>query len=49
MKVINRFIHNVDWAYFITVSTTLVSYIVIIPLMKRFLPCVTAQKDVFKV
>lgn len=49
MKVINRFIHNVDWAYFVTVSTTLVSYIVIVPLMKRFLPYVTAQKDVLRV
>ena len=47
--IINRFIHNADWAYFITVCITLASYIVIIPLMKRFLPYVTAQKDVLRV
>lgn len=46
--IINKFIHDVDWAYFITVCITLASYRVIIPLMKRILPYVTAQKDVFK-
>ena len=47
--IINKIISNHDRAYWCTVCITLASYSIIIPLMKRFLPFVTAQKDLFKV
>ncbi len=45
--VVSKLICNSDLAYWTTVCVTLISYIVIIPLMKKYLPYVTSQKDVF--